>query len=487
PMPGKPAPYVDLIAPPDADDLIAFGKLLAAQDANRLETTRQRQISNWWMDLILKENLSIREHMTLLWSNHFVTGTDVVPLTGYTYTYNQMLRANALGNLKSFVRAVSIDPSMLVYLNGNQNYVGKPPGSTRGSTGSNINENYARELQELFTLGLNDPITGDPNYTEDDVQQAAKALTGWAPTTVAPFQGIFYPASHSNDTKTFLGKSGNWALDDIIDIIFSYTGPKGSNAPGFNTAYWFCQKIYMEFVYYVPNPDVVTAMANLLVQSNFELKPVLKALLESDHFYDPNVLNAQLKSPVNFIASLVREFGLTYTPFDPTDPSWSGNRDSNNIKIYTDPNPTLTYLTTGVAGTSLGQQLLQPPNVKGWPGGHNWISTGTFQQREIYSYTYLLNPPVLDGGTKVKGVKVEFLSPTAWAQALTNFLALKSHDISTALTSIVLNKTLGPNESGTLYSSLNAQNLPDSDFYLTDKNVSDFAIALANLPEFQLV
>ena len=207
PLPAEPGAYVDVIAPPDAADLADtnYGKTIAAQDAQRLESMRQYQVSNWWLDLIFKENLSIREHMTLLWSNHFVTGTDVVKQTGYSYVYNQMLRKNALGNMKSFVHDVSVDPAMLIYLNGNQNYDGLVPGTTRKG-GTNINENYGRELQELFTIGLTDPVSGQSNYTENDVQQAAKALSGWAPTTTAPFTGVFYPGSHNNDVKTYMAQ-----------------------------------------------------------------------------------------------------------------------------------------------------------------------------------------------------------------------------------------------------------------------------------------
>ncbi len=484
PMPPKPTAYVDVIALPDPNEP---DKMKANMAAGNLERIRANQVSNWWMDLIVKENLSIREHMTLLWSNHFVIGSDVVPFTGYLYTYNQMLRANALGNMKTFVKAVSVDPGMLIYLNGNQNYDGKPPGTTRKG-GTNINENYARELQELFTLGLTDPVSGKANYTEADVQQAAKALTGWAPTTTAPFVGVFYPESHNSGSKTYLGQTGNWALDDIITIIFNYKGPDGNTAPGFNSAYWFCQKIYMEFVYYVPNPAVVTAMANLMVQNNFDLKPVMKALLQSDHFYDANVQNAQLKSPVNFVASVIREFGLTYTSFDPTDPP-EGALDKNGVKTYSDPNPSLTYISLQTAGISLGQVLLQPPNVKGWPGGHYWISTGTFQQRELSSALLLLNPPGLDGGTKARGIKVEFVSPHTWVEALPNIDNLSTHQMTIALTSLVLNKTLGPNESGALYQSFNPLALPEMDYNLPerDKDISNFATALANLPEFQLV
>ncbi len=488
PTPAPPGTYVGVIAPPDAGDL-GQSKLLAAQDANSLEQTRIAQVADWWMDLILQENLSITEHMTLLWSNHFVIGTDVVQKAAYVYTYNQTLRANALGNMKTFVEAISIDPAMLLYLNGNQNYDGKPlPGSS--GTGTNINENYARELQELFTMGLNDPITGVPNYTETDVQQAAMALTGWAPTTTAPFVGTFYPNSHSNDSKTYLGQKGNWGLTDIINIIFNYTGPAGKNRAGFTSAYWFCQKIYMEFVYYVPNPSVVTAMANVMLDNNWDVKPVLSALLQSAHFYDSSVQNAQLKSPVNFIASLVREFGLTYTPFSTTDPSWDGtSRNGNNIKIYADPNISLSYLTLSNAygAAELGQQLLQPPNVKGWPGGHYWISTGTFSEREVITSILLSNPPVLNGATKVKGVTVEFANPVVWANSIPNSSTMSVQDIATALTSIVLNKNLGPLESDVLYKAINPSLLPESDNYLTAALVSAFAIALAQLPEFQLV
>jgi uncharacterized protein (DUF1800 family) len=489
--PAKPASYVDVMAPADPADLAdpKYGKTIANQDAASLEQSRSNQVANWWMNLILQENLSITERMTLMWSNHFVIGSDVVKPAGYLYTYNQMLRANALGNMKTFVRAVSIDPSMLIYLNGNQNFDGIVPGGTRNA-GTNINENYARELQELFTLGLNDPVSGMPNYTQNDVEQAAVALTGWAPTTTAPFTGVFYPNSHNNGQKTFLGQTGNWGLDDIINIIFTYKGPGGNTNPGFNSAYWFCQRIYTEFVYYVPNTSVITAMANLMLQSNWEVIPVLRALLQSDHFYDVQVQNAQLKSPVNFIASLIREFGLTYTTFDPTDPSWNGtSRTSNNVKIYTDPNITLSFLTVAPSygASQLGQQLLQPPNVKGWPGGHNWISTGTFQEREVDSTLYLPNPVYWDGSTKRGGITIEFTSPTAWANATPNSSSMTIHDISIALTTMLLNKTLGPNESNTLYLALNPSSLPDNDFYLNDKNVSDFAIVLANLPEFQLV
>ena len=209
PLPAKPGTYVDVIAPADPADLADtnYGKTIANQDAQRLEQMREYQVSNWWLDLIFNENLSIREHMTLLWSNHFVIGTDVVSKTGYAYTYNQMLRKNALGNMKSFVHDVSVDPGMLIYLNGNQNYDGTPPPGTSGGKGTNINENYARELQELFTLGIFDPVSGQPNYTETDVQQAAKALTGWAKPRTPMCTGMLRNRSRNRQVSSRLGRT----------------------------------------------------------------------------------------------------------------------------------------------------------------------------------------------------------------------------------------------------------------------------------------
>ena len=165
---------------------------------------------------------------------------------------------------------------MLVYLNGNQNYV------FQGQ--SFVNENYARELMELFTLGLNDPNTGKPNYTQTDVENSARALTGWQPTTSAPFVGTFNQGLWDQTDKTFLGQTGNWALSDIIKIIFEQGTPAG-----YTSAYWACQKIYKEFVYYVPNASVVDAMATLMLNppspyKPFDIAPVMAALLSRRAF-----------------------------------------------------------------------------------------------------------------------------------------------------------------------------------------------------------
>ncbi|MBS1902157.1 MAG: DUF1800 domain-containing protein [Bacteroidetes bacterium] len=453
-----------------------------AQSLLRKNSVQTLQVMNWWFDRMIKENLSIREKMTFFWSNHFVIGTSTVKTPQYSFVYNQTLRQHSLGNFKDFVNAISIDPAMLVYLNGNQNtYTIK-----NGHTINNINENYARELQELFTIGLTDPKTGEPNYTETDVQQAAKALSGWQPTTTAPFVGQFNTNLHDSvDTETFYGQTGKFQLSDIVNIILSKgTTTDGKNAPGYNVAYFICSKLYAQFVYYVPNPQVVDAMANLFVASNWEIKPVMKALLSSAHFYDSAVMGAQLKSPVEFLAGIIRDFGMSLPNFDPSDPPKNGSDAKGNL--YSDPNVSYSYLVTAIGGVELGQQLLNPPNVKGWPGAHNWVSTGTLPQRLAIAAVMGTYPSPLDGSTKVRGVKLTF-SPTGWANQLPNVSSMKSHDIATALESATLSFALGPKESATLYATLNPLSLPDSDFYLSDAYVSLFAISIMTLPEYQLI
>lgn len=457
PLPPKPASYVGQYLPAVKNDQIA------SQSNQRLELLRTQEVVNWWFDLMVQENLSIREKMTLLWSNHFVTGTVAVQHAGYTYQYNQLLRQYALGNLKQFVSAVSVDPSMLVYLNGNQSYT------------KNVNENYARELMELFTIGLVDPKTGQPNYTETDIQNSAKALTGWVPTTTPAaaepyFAGTFVASRHDTSNKTFMGKTGNWGLSDIVDTIFGLGN-------GYNVAWFISQKLYANFVYYdstsASSLGVIDAMANLLVTSNWELKPVVQALLSSAHFYDPNVIGSQLKSPIEFLAGTVRDFSMTYAPFDPTDPPANGV-DGKGVTKYTDPNVYLSVLTYTYGGNLLGQQLLNPPNVKGWPGGENWISTGTFPGRESIAAGVLKSPP--NPNYKFDGL--------AWAKSYPNAATMTASQITAALTIALLALPLGPIETATLQSLIDPN---PQDFYLDPGFIANFASVLAQLPEYQLI
>lgn len=468
PLPAKFASWLDEF--PQYNNAGTPDASIQNQNTGTLEYYKIQEIENWWFYQIAQENLSLRQKMTLLWTNHFVTGSQTVFVAGYAFAYLMTCMANALGNFKDFAYSISIDPSMLVYLNGDQNYV--LPGQ------SFANENYARELMELFTLGLNDPKTGKPNYTETDIQNSARALTGWLPsstvstTTPFLFVGQPNPGLHDSTNKTFLGKTGTWELQDILNIIFEQGTPAGYTA-----AYWVCQKLYEEFVYYIPNASVVDAMATVMLANNFEIAPVMQALLSSAHFYDASVIGAQLKSPVHYMGSLVREFALTYPAFDPSKPPIVST-DATGINTYGDPNPTLTIVTYIL--NSQGQELLNPPNVKGWPGGHNWISTGTFENRELYSY-YILNNGLAN---KTNGGLA--FNPDSYGLQIPNATSLTAKDLGQTLEAVSLAFTLGPLEAGDLLTKDLEVDYQDPNYQFDSKGIGMFAPALAILPEFQL-
>ena len=209
----------------------------------------------------------------------------------------------------------------------------------------------------------------------------------------------------------------------------------------------------------------------------FDIAPVMQALLSSAHFYDANVIGAQIKSPVQYMGSLVREFALTYPAFSPTDPPIKST-DSSGLNTYTDTNPALTYMTNTIMNVSQGQQLLNPPNVAGWPGGENWLSAGTFQARQSYSVKLLTNSsntslPEFNFANYFEQIpSADTQTEGQLAQALENL----SLAFQTTPTSV-----LGPIES--------AQLAPDPSLALDVIDVMGqygFASDLTGLPEFQL-
>ncbi len=473
PLPGVPGAWVDSLYLPDRS-LQGEARQIDFQNKQRFNRILISSLSDWWLDLIVKEDMSIREKMTLMWSNHFVTGWDVVNQVAYVHTYQQMLRRNAMGNVKTFVSEMTIDPAMLIYLNGAQSSYR----IQQGKEINNINENFARELMELFTLGIFDPQTGENNYTEEDIQEAAKALSGWIPTQKAPFVGQLNNSLKYPDDVTFFGDTGKFGVQEILDRIFAKKG-------GYNAAYFICQRIYETFVYYVPNPEVVGKMAELMVASNWEIKPVVKALLESAHFYDPEVLGAQLKSPFELIGSLLREFNLAIPVYNGAEPPLKGV-DGQNYNVYTDLNPTHTFIIQ-YAGFNIGQEILNPPNVAGWPGGRIWINTGTLPLRKSVPQAAVVYPNFFTGtGGRNRGAKITF-EPIAWAEIIPGAQDMSSEELANAITDFVLAFDLGPIESAMLNELLNPQKLDQAAFYLDNGFVSKFAQGIVTLPEFQLV
>ncbi len=280
----------------------------------------------WWLNRMLATPAPLQEKMAFYFHGHFTTASvakGVAPTL--TYQQNQLFRNYALGNLRELTRAVSQDPAMLIYLDNAANVASHP------------NENFARELMELYTLGVD-------HYSESDVRESARAWTGWQ---YSRFTGLasFNPRLHDDGVKTFLGQTGNLNGDDIVNIIFAQP----------QCARFFAGSLLSNFVYNDPEPELIDAVAALLRKHDFELAPVMSAIFRSDVFYSDRAYRALVKSPVEFVVGTYKALGLPQ--FDVT---------------------ILRQLK------QMGQMLFYPPNVAGWPGGANWLTSDMMIARQNF-------------------------------------------------------------------------------------------------------
>lgn len=287
----------------------------------------------------------LRGRLTFFWMNHFVTEYEGYGHSPYAYQYYRLLQTHALGNLKEFVRALGTLPTMLIYLNGFQNTKHHP------------NENYARELFELFTLGEGN------GYTQSDITEAARALTGY--NHWDDYGGAIHFNQNNFDTneKTIFGQTGNWGYDDVIELLFQERPSEIAN--------FIVEKIYKFFV--SPAVDetvlqnIIHPLAQTLIDENFEMAPVFKQLFKSEHFFDDRAKGVIIKSPYDVIFNYI-----------------------NESQFYIDDvvMEALVYYCT-----LMGQDLYDPQDVSGWQRDETWINTSTltgrWQLMEVYNgYLY---------------------------------------------------------------------------------------------------
>ena len=287
--------------------------------ANTVETQR---LGVWWANRMLTTNRPLEEKLTLFWHGHFATGDNKVRDYRMMLQQNRMLRARASGDLRSLLVGILQDPAMLVYLDNGENIKSHP------------NENFGRELLELFTMGVG-------HYSEHDVREAARAFTGWT-NDVLRFK--FDKGQHDFGAKTFLGRQGPLNGEDIVDTILAQPV----------TAEHIAGKLYRSFVREDPSPAVKAELGRTFRSSGYQMKPLLKRIFLSKDFYSGPSMATQIKSPVALVVSTYRKMGLRELP---TIPDFG-------------------RLTAG-----LGQQLFDPPNVAGWAGGRTWITPATLLQR----------------------------------------------------------------------------------------------------------
>ncbi|MHC4219372.1 MAG: DUF1800 domain-containing protein [Planctomycetota bacterium] len=309
------------------------------QDAQRADRQQMRDLQKWWLTRMIETPRPLEEKLTLFWHGHFATNYRAIENSYHMFLQNQLFRHHAAGDFNALAHGIVRDPAMLRYLNNDQNRKAQP------------NENLARELLELFTLGEGN------EYGEDDIKQGARALTGYT-FVDDDFIGLNsrdYRRRHDDGVKRILGKVGNWDGDDFVDIIL--TRPSCSE--------FICWKLYRYFVNDLPGiPDqrrqrFIRDLAAMLRGDDFELTPTLETLFRSAHFYDPSNIGSQIKSPVQLLVQSVRTLRT----------------------------PTRSLRALLSASDLMGQNIFYPPSVKGWEGGRSWINTSTvFVRQNVMVY-----------------------------------------------------------------------------------------------------
>jgi uncharacterized protein (DUF1800 family) len=343
----------------------------AVEIRGQINNARVSSLKKWWAGLIINQSRSIQEKMVLFWHHHFSVMESEIDNAQFLYRHHHLLRSNVLGSFKLLVREVTIDPAMLIHLNGYLNSRQAP------------DENYARELQELFSIGKGN----DSLYTENDVIAAARVLTGWRVNSI-PLGSYLDASAHDTGAKTFSAfynnttingsTDPNQELDALMDMLFNTT----------EAARFICRKLYKWFVYYdiddSTEAEVIIPMADVLRNNNFQVKAALDVLFKSEHFFDILQQACYIKNPFDMIVGTLREFNVPFPPY--TD--------------YTNGYPLFYSLYNNAA--EMQQQLFQPPDVSGWPSYYQepmhyelWVNSNSLPKRADFTDA-LVNDAVID-------------------------------------------------------------------------------------------
>jgi uncharacterized protein (DUF1800 family) len=403
------------------------------KDLKQLMKANVFELNNLWVNEMINSEAQLQEKMALFWHGHFACRS-VNPY--FDQQYLDIIRKNALGNFAVILKEVSKTPAMLQFLNNQQNRKDHP------------NENFAREVMELFTLGRG-------NYSEDDVKEAARAFTGYSFDKTGEFK--FRAQQHDFGVKNFLGKTGGFSGDDVLQIILEKK----------ECAYFITKKIYHFFVNDISDDDTIQQLANQFYQSNYDIKSLMKTIFSSDWFYNEKNIGIKIKSPVELMAGMFR--------FIPTD------FENTQSIIFIQ--------------RTLGQILLNPPNVAGWPGGRNWIDSSSllFRMRlpqiVYYDKDLDIEPKEETSESKmqaqqmkmadefVKKIASKKLSATSDWSLITKYFS-SADDITKEISSIVLAKKI---DTVALKSVM-----ADLDTTSTKNEIKSAMIHLFSLPEYQL-
>ncbi|MCK6449116.1 MAG: DUF1800 domain-containing protein [Planctomycetes bacterium] len=338
--------FVERIERPDRDELQAMGEAERREFLNQVQRDNRRQLAQfagWWVDQMLESHHPLRERMTLFWHGYFTSSARDVRSSAAMIEQNELFRTRGLGKFGELLRAIVRDPAMLEYLDNNQNRKGNP------------NENFAREVMELFTLG-------EGHYTEADIKEAARALTGWV---TRRGEAAYVKGRHDNGKKTILGVTKNFDADSFLALLLEQPA----------CPQWLAKKLLVHFEGRTPSPARIDDYASFLKSNDYDVRAFLRRLFLDPAFYSDDVVAARIASPIDYLVGTSR-------------------------RLSVEPPPALLWLAAG----QLGERLFEPPSVKGWDGGQAWITTSTLMQRGnmagmllgVVKLEDVLRPEVLD-------------------------------------------------------------------------------------------
>lgn len=428
-------------------DNSAMNNLLNQSFDFLIPPTAQKEISNgeirrWWFTRFAYTKRPFEEKMTLFWHNHFATSSSKVQ-DFLMYNQNLTLRQRALDRFDDLLMAVAKDPAMLVWLDGVTNVLGSP------------NENFGRELQELFTMGINDVVTGEPNYTEQDVKEIARAFTGWDFQRRAPYPFQFKAGQHDNTVKTVYGQTLNFSGEDIITIV--------SARPA--TARYLTWKLFNFFVYPLTTSSAdkktINKFANVYLNNNHSIKELVRAVFTSDEFFSDRARFALVKSPAELIIGSIRMLGAKYDP----GTSANGDRRLSNLPAQ--------------SSRDQGQDLFGPPDVAGWGYNLDWINTAAMLERFNFANTLATTRNTANPGVYVTTDQLKALTKSKAKKTVKKFLSVLGPLDVDGSTRKKLEAYLQTGDNGQEIKFTN-------DDATIDKKVRGLVHQIMCLPEFQL-
>ena len=389
---------------------------------------QMQELNIEWLKTLHTTKSVLREKMTLFWHNHFATSTQLAYLM---QVQNNTLRKNALGKFDKLLHAISTDPAMIIYLNNQQNKKDAP------------NENFAREVMELFTLGEGNL------YTEKDIKEAARAFTGWTVNKRGKFE--FVAKEHDDGEKEFMGMKGNFNGQDIINILHSKK----------QTARYVTYKIYKEFVNDDVDETIVAQLTDQFFESGYDIGKLMKTIFTADWFYEEKNVGTHIASPVELLTRYKRLLNIGFKD------------DKAQLVVQ----------------KVLGQVLFFPPNVAGWPGGKNWVDSSTLTLR-----MYIPTRIVQEGGIDIRPKPESEGAPedetalkarkrseifSDWASIVTAFKMVPKE----ALTDVVIEAFIQSPKQGIDKALIEKY----VDHSTDDKRIISTVGIVMSLPEFQLI